>query len=120
MELEMEMVDVAERNVVTDRLLAAAARLESAVERMASHEVDLEASTALEQRLKEAEATIAQLRAGGAMPVAGPRKTHAAGAMMAREAAAVEPGAVDAALVCLSPEQRIAVKAGLMRSGLLG
>ena len=40
--------------------------------------------------------------------------------MVAKDGVAVEAGALDAALTSLSVEQRIAVKAGLMRSGLLG
>jgi len=43
--------------------------------------------------------------------------------MLAKQGVTVDPmeaGAVDAALVSLSVEQRIAVKAQLMRAGLLG
>ena len=113
MEMEMEVTD--EMSVLTVRLAAAAEALEQAAARLAG--MDLEASQTreheLEARLAEAEATIASLRAGG-------RKTIAAGAsMVAKEAVVVEAGALDAALTSLSVEQRIAVKAGLMRGGLL-
>ncbi len=110
MEMEMEVND--EMTVAMDRLAAAASVLEAAAERLAS--VELQASHGLEQRLAEAEATIATLRAQG-------RKTApTGGALLAKEGVAVEAGALDAALVSLSLEQRIAVKAGLLRSGLLG
>ncbi len=114
MEMEMEVSD--EMSVLTGRLAAAAEALEQAAARLAG--VEMQASHTREQeleaRLAEAETTIASLKAGG-------RKTIAAGAtLVAKEGIAVEAGALDAALVSLSVEQRIAVKAGLMRSGLLG
>ena len=114
MEMEMEVTD--EMSVLTGRLAAAAEALEQAAARFAG--IGIEASHTreheLEARLAEAEAELARLKAGG-------RKTIAAGAaMVAKDGVAVEAGALDAALTSLSVEQRIAVKAGLMRSGLLG
>ncbi len=114
MEMEMEVQD--EMGVLTGRLAAAATALEQAAERLAG--LDMQAShtreSELEARLAEAEATIATLKAGG-------RKTFAAsGSMVSKEGAGMEAHAVDAALTSLSVEQRIAVKAGLMRCGLAG
>ena len=81
----------------------------------------------LEEKLAAAEARIAELMAGAAsVPavVTHGRKTlpAAMATLLAKQGVAVdsmEAGAVDAALVSLSIEQRIAVKAQLMRSGLL-
>ena len=85
----------------------------------------------LEQRLKAAEAELAELRARAE---AGERKEISAGTagrktvptamanLLAKQGVTVdslEAGALDAALVSLSLEQRIAVKAQLMRAGLL-
>ena len=127
MEMEMEanedLASVDDRNVmavVTARLAETAGLLEQVSARLAGLELEAAAGTReheLEARLAEAEATIEQLKGTG-------RKTFAAaaqsrGTLVAKEAAAVEPGALDAALGCLSIEQRIAVKAGLLRGGLL-
>jgi hypothetical protein len=80
----------------------------------------------LERRLEEAEARIAELTAAAAP--AG-RKTLPSGmaSMLAKQGVALqsvgdsmEAGAIDAALSSLSIEQRIAVKAELLRAGLLG
>jgi hypothetical protein len=79
------------------------------------------AAEALEQaagRLAEAEITIATLRAQAASNTG--RKTTVAATLVAKEGVAMEAGALDAALSTLSLEQRIAVKAQLLRSGLLG
>ena len=117
MEMEMEVVpEMTEMGVLTGRLAAAAEALEQAAQKLAGLEMQASHTreSELETRLAEAEATIASLRAGG-------RKTMAAGAsLVAKEGFAIEAGALDAALTSLSVEQRIAVKAGLMRSGLLG
>ncbi len=120
----MEVVD--EMNAaesLMERLNAAASLIEQAAERLASLELaslELKAGQGareeeLEQRLFEAEKTIATLKASG-------RKTVAGGAtsLVAKEGGSIEAGAVDAALGSLSVEQRIAVKAGLMRAGLVG
>jgi hypothetical protein len=87
----------------------------------------------LERRLAEAEAKIAQLTAHAPQPAgrtqpAG-RQTLATGtvSLLAKQGVAVEAGgmaleaaALDGALASLSIEQRIAVKAELLRAGLLG
>ena len=126
MEMEMEVREEAGVIALVDRLTAAAGLLEHTVERLAGREIDLEASfgraasreTELERLLAEAEATIASLKAG--------RKTLPAGVatLIAKDGAndgrGVELAALDAALVSLSLEQRIAVKAQMMRSGLIG
>jgi hypothetical protein len=70
----------------------------------------------LERKLAEAEQVIAELRASS---VAGGRKTVVAGALTAKAAEASELGALDGALASLSVEQRFAVKAEMLRSGLL-
>jgi hypothetical protein len=82
----------------------------------------------LEEKLAAAEAQIAELKAAaGSVPAAVThgRKTLPVGMvnLLAKQGVTVdsmEAGAVDAALVSLSVEQRIAVKAQLMRAGLLG
>lgn len=117
MEMEMEAVDTAgvelqASDAVLERLLAAAEALEAAAARLTG--LSVEASRdGLAERLAEAEATIASLKAGG-------RKTASVGTLVAKEGPAPESGAgLDAALGSLSVEQRIAVKAGLMRAGLV-
>jgi len=84
--------------------------------------VESEREAELERRLEEAEARIAELTAAAA--TAG-RKTLPSGmaSMLAKQGVTVESmeaGAIDAALSSLSIEQRIAVKAELLRAGLLG
>jgi hypothetical protein len=122
MEMAMEVKD--ELGMQVERLAAAAGALESAVERL--REIDIAAvgsrEAELEERLTVAEATIASLRAAA---VAGGRKTMAAGveSLMAKAGFAAETttaGALDASLAGLSIEQRIAVKAHMMRAGLVG
>ncbi|WP_419805134.1 hypothetical protein [Terriglobus sp.] len=82
----------------------------------------------LERRIRELEAAIGDLRtvnasapAGAAVPVAAGRKTQASYAphLLAKGAEPVNEGSVDVALRSLSVEQRIAVKSGLLRAGLL-
>ena len=79
----------------------------------------------LEGRVKELEAAVQNLqslRAQADQPVAGGRKTIAASqvSLLAKGAAAQPEGSsVDDALRSLSIEQRIAVKSGLMRAGLM-
>ena len=139
----MEMMD--ELGATVERLAAAAGLLEQAVERLAQRQsefaVDAEASIGrivatvegrreaeLEEKLAAAEARIAELAARGvSVPeaVTHGRKTVPATmvSLLAKQGVTVdsmEAGAVDAALVSLSIEQRIAVKAQLMRAGLLG
>jgi hypothetical protein len=139
--MEMEMKD--ELGITVDRLAAAANLLEQAVERLAQRQSafaeDAEASIGrivaavearreaeLEEKLAAAELKIAELQARGATgtPVAG-RKTlpTAMTNLLAKQGVTVdslEAGSLDAALVSLSLEQRIAVKSQLMRAGLLG
>jgi hypothetical protein len=127
-----------------ERLAAAAGLLEQAIERFAQRQTDLaldaEASIGrivatvegrreaeLEQKLAAAEAQIAELKAAASVPVAVThgRKTLPVAMvnLLAKQGVTVdsmEAGALDAALVSLSVEQRIAVKAQLMRAGLLG
>ena len=106
------------------RLAIAAQALEQAVERLAG--ITLEGSlervsareAALEERLSEAEANIASLRAEKTRG----RKTEPAGvtSLVAREGRTAEPGALDAVLQSLSVEQRILVKSEMLRAGLIG
>jgi hypothetical protein len=140
--MEMELKD--ELGVTVERLAAAAGLLEQAVERLAQRQSDSEESigrigqivatvearreTELEEKLAAAEAEIAELRAAAvSVPstVTNGRKTLpvAMASLLAKQGVTVdsmEAGALDAALVSLSLEQRIAVKAQLMRAGLLG
>jgi len=139
--MEMDMKD--ELAVTVDRLAAAAGMLEQAVERLAQTQsafvenaessitrivatVEARRETELEEKLAAAELRIADLQARGfaGAPGAG-RKTLPAAmtSLLAKQGVTVdslEAGALDAALVSLSLEQRIAVKAQLMRAGLLG
>ena len=141
--MEMEMKD--ELGATVERLAAAAGLLEQAVERLAQRQsdfaVDAEASIGrivatvearreaeLEEKLAAAEARIAELQAAAASvpaSVTNGRKTLPVGmtALLAKQGVmvdSVEAGALDAALVSLSMEQRFAVKAQLMRAGVLG
>lgn len=141
--MEMEMKD--DLTVMVDRLAAAAGLLEQAAERLAERQgalaMDAEASIGrivatveskreaeLEEKLAAAEARIAELQAAAAYvpaAVTNGRKTVpvAMTNMLAKQGVTVdslEAGALDAALVSLSMEQRFAVKAQLMRAGLLG
>ena len=142
MEMEMEMKD--DLTAMVDRLAAAAGLLEQAAERLAERQgalaMDAEASierivatveskreAELEEKLVAAEARIAELQAAASVPAAvtNGRKTIpvAMTNMLAKQGVTVdsmEAGALDAALVSLSMEQRFAVKAQLMRAGLLG
>jgi hypothetical protein len=140
--MEMEMKD--ELGVTVERLAAAADLLEQAVERLAQRQndfaMDAEASIGrivatvegrreaeLEEKLAAAEAQIAELKAAASVPVSVThgRKTLPVAmiSLLAKQGVAVESieaGALDAALGSLSMEQRFAVKAQLMRAGMLG
>src|SRR5271170_2619399 len=142
--MEMEMKD--ELGMTVERLAAAAGLLEQAVERLAQRQndfaLDAEASIGrivatverqreaeLEEKLAAAEAQISELKAAAAhsvhTDVTHGRKTLPASMvnLLAKQGVtvdAMEAGAVDAALVSLSVEQRIAVKSQLMLAGLLG
>lgn len=69
----------------------------------------------LERKLAEAEQTIAELRAAST----GGRKTVVAGSLVAKAGEGSELEALDGALASLSVEQRFAVKAEMLRLGLL-
>jgi hypothetical protein len=139
--METDLKD--ELSVTVDRLAAAASLLEQAVERLAQRQsafaenaeasisrivgtVEARREAELEEKLAAAELRIAELQARGASGSLGSgRKTlpSAMTTLLARQGVTVdslEAGALDAALVSLSLEQRIAVKAQLMRAGLLG
>jgi hypothetical protein len=139
--MEIEMKD--ELGVTVDRLAAAASLLEQAVERLAQRQsafaenaeasigrivatVEARREAELEEKLAAAEMRIAELQARGAgAAFAGGRKTLPAStaSLFAKQGASMDSmdsGALDAALVSLSLEQRIAVKAQLMRAGILG
>jgi len=140
--MEIEMKD--ELGATVERLAAAAGLLEQAVERLAQRQsdfaLDAEASIGrivatvegrreveLEQKLAAAEAQIAELKAAANVPatVTYGRKTVPVAMvdLLAKQGVmmeSMEAGALDAALVSLSVEQRIALKAQLMRAGLLG
>ena len=137
--MEIEMKD--ELGSTVERLAAAAELLEQAVERLAQRQNDFalnaEASIGrivatvegrreaeLEEKLAAAEAQIAELKAAASVVTHG-RKTLPVAMvnLLAKQGVtmdSMEAGGVDAALVSLSIEQRIAVKAQLMRAGLLG
>lgn len=135
----------ADMDRAVERMLAAAEMLERAVEKISQREgisaMEAEASIGrivatvegrreleVEQRLLAAETELAELRAKAASSGEfgrGGRKTVPAGTvnLLAKQGVAVESleaGTLDAALVSLSLEQRIAVKAQLIRAGLLG
>ncbi len=114
----MEVVDeINATESLMERLNAAAALLEQAAERLAGLELKAGQGAREEellQRLAEAEKTIVTLKASGRKTVAG-----GAASLVAKEGGSIDAGAVDAALGSLSVEQRIAVKAGLLRAGLV-
>ena len=137
----MDMKD--ELGVTVERLAAAAGLLEQVVERFAQRQsefsLDAEASIGrivatvetrreveLEQKLAAAEAQIAELKAAAYVPteVTNGRKTLPAAmtTLLAKQGVSldsIEAGSLDAALGSLSIEQRNAVKAQLMRAGML-
>lgn len=124
--------------LTVERLAAAASLLEQTMERLAERQRDAEASigrisatveSTMEERLAAAEARLAELQAfaAGSVPeaVTNRRKTLPTGmtTLLAKQGVTVdsiEAGTLDAALTSLSIEQRIAVKAELMRAGVLG
>ncbi len=144
--MEMEMKD--DLGTTVERLAAAAGLLEQVAERLSERQsafgeeaeatigrivatVEGRREAELEQKLAAAEHTIAELQAKAAELQAA-STTHEPGrktlptamtSLLAKQGVAIESleaGALDAALVSLSLEQRIAVKAQLMRAGLLG
>lgn len=139
--MDMEIRD--ELAATVDRLAATAGLLDQAIERLARCETELAASAGasidrvvatvdntreLEQKLAAAEQKIAALEArvtAGQEFAAGARKTLPASTanLLTKQGMAgdtIQASALDAALVHLSLEQRIAVKADLIRAGLIG
>jgi len=132
------MVDL---NATLERLAAAAEALERAVVRQNEVAVEAQESVArivaeaestqareLALRLEQAEAKLAATETKlASLTASAGRKTLNPGTatMLAKQgvdtgAVSLDAGAVDGALTHLSVEQRIAVKAELMRAGLLG
>ncbi|HEY0264183.1 MAG TPA: hypothetical protein VGC07_06650 [Granulicella sp.] len=116
-----------------ERLSAAAEALEQAAVRLSASGSDVtivaeaEPQAELAARLAAAEERIAELAASATTKVTNTagRKTLplAMSNLLAKQGVAIESleaGALDAAMTSLSLEQRIAVKAQLMRAGLLG
>jgi hypothetical protein len=139
--MEMGMKD--ELGATVDRLAAAAGMLEQAVERLAQRQsafdenaeasigrivatVEARREAELEEKLAAAELKIAELQARGVSTNLGagrktlPATTASLFAKPGMTVDSMDASALDAALVSLSLEQRIAVKAQLMRAGLLG
>jgi hypothetical protein len=134
----MKLMEAAERlETVAAMLERVAAQMDerASLERIVATVDDsmpTEREQELERRLAEAEAQIAQLTAHAskeAAVVPGMRKTVAAGtaALLAKQGVAVDANGagvdaamLDGALASLSMEQRFAVKAELLRAGLLG
>lgn len=136
----MEEMNVLDFTATVERMSAAAAALEQVVERLSAGLLDQREALAaaadesvgrivatvesareaeLERKLEEAEQRIAELTASSAVASTPGRKTVVAGSLMAKGAVASEVAALDGALASLSVEQRIAVKAEMLRSGLL-
>ena len=139
--MNMNLTD--ELGMTVDRLAAAAVLLEQVAERLGERQstfaenaeasigrivatVEARREADLEEKLAAAELKIAELQARGVTGAPDAlRKTLPAAmtSLLAKQGVTVdslEAGALDAALVSLSLEQRIAVKAQLMRAGLLG
>ncbi len=123
----MQEDTVIELMETAERLQAVAVALEAAAAKFAEQQsvgpivaaVESEREAELERRLEAAEARIAELTVGAA--TAG-RKTLPSGmaSMLAKQGVTVDSmdaGALDGALSSLSIEQRIAVKAELLRLG---
>lgn len=135
--MEMETGAGAGVESTVERLSAAAALLEQAMQRLSERQQESEMTigrisatveAAMEERIAAAEAKIAQLEAeasaNATVTATNGRKTLPAGManMLAKQGVAIdslEAGALDAALGSLSLEQRIAVKAQLLRAGML-
>ncbi len=121
----IELMETAERlQAVTVALEAAAAKIAEQQQSVGPIVATIasEREAELERRLAEAEARIVELTAA-ATPAG--RKTLPSGmaSMLGKQGVtvdAMEAGALDGALSSLSIEQRIAVKAELLRAGLLG
>ncbi|MDP9040231.1 MAG: hypothetical protein M3O02_13330 [Acidobacteriota bacterium] len=109
----------------SDFAASAEAAVQSTIERIVAT-VDATRDSELAAKLDAAEQRIAELEARAASPAAATgRKTlpaiaHNLFSKHGMSADSIQAGALDAALVHLSLEQRIAVKAELMRAGMLG
>ena len=136
----MEEMTAVELQAAADRLMEAVAELERTVSRIAEQQVALAAEAEsqgcrivatvesrreaeLERKLADAEAKIADLVASAsAQPVGRKTLPTSMATMLAKQGVvmdSMEAGAIDGALASLSIEQRIAVKAELMRAGVL-
>jgi len=120
----MEAASTLERTVarVAEQQVALAAEAESQVTRIVAT-VESQREAELERKLAAAEAKITELMASATSQPAG-RKTlpTTMATMLAKQGVvmdSIEAGSIDGALSSLSIEQRIAVKAELMRAGLL-
>ena len=135
--MEMEMKDELQAQI--ERLAGAAETLERLVSQHSLLAADGEASIGrivamvgataeskregeLMERLAAAERTIAELRASAPAAVTHQHRRTLPVSLLAKQETAVgsiDTAALDAALVSLSLEQRIAVKAQLLRAGLV-
>jgi len=133
-EATAEWMDTMERLIEAVEKLDTTVQSASAVQMSAQAEianrivatVESEREIELQRRLEEAEAKIAEAENKIAeLSASAGRRTVAPGisAMVAKQGVAVESlhaNSIDAALVGLSIEQRIAVKAELLRAGVIG
>lgn len=120
----VEVASALERTVtlMVEQQTAFAAAAESQVGRIVAT-VESQRETELEEKLRKAEAKIAELMASAGQSSGRKTLPASTASMLAKQGVAVESleaGALDGALTSLSVEQRIAVKAELMRAGLLG
>ncbi len=138
MEIESSVAETGTLDETAARMFAAAERLEQAADRLRERHEEAEASIGrilattesrresdLEAKLAVAEARIGELEARASSAGTGGRRTAPASAatLLSKGGVAVEgieAGTLDAAMTSLSLEQRMAVKAQLMRAGLLG
>ena len=109
--------------LLSARGLAVAAEAQESVGRIVAT-VESAREAELERKLEEAERKLAESKTSGVVvpASAGGRKTvsSAMATKLGVSVDGIEAGTVDAALTSLSIEQRIAVKAELLRAGLLG
>lgn len=120
----VEVASALERTVtlMVEQQTAFAAAAESQVGRIVAT-VESQRETELEEKLMKAEAKIAELMASAGQSSGRKTLPASTASMLVKQGVAVESleaGALDGALTSLSVEQRIAVKAELMRAGLLG
>ena len=138
MEIESSVSEASTFDETAARMFAAAERLEQVAERLRERHEDAEASigrivatvesrreSELEAKLAAAESRLGELEARAATATESGRRTlpAAAATLLSKQGVAIEgieAGTLDAAMTSLSLEQRMAVKAQLMRAGLLG